>query len=76
MFEFPTITDANRERLRAEAWRKTCNDYKGHLNGQRSIMILRNGSTQIVYLSELTDEEISKFFPTRKADRARQHDAN
>jgi hypothetical protein len=34
-------------------------DYKGMWNGERSIMILRKGSTTLVPLSQLTDNEIS-----------------
>lgn len=35
-------------------------DYKGKLDGEKSIMIMRDGRTCIVPMSQLTDEEIAK----------------
>lgn len=41
-----------------EIWMQTHNDYKGHLDGERTVMMLRNGETTIVMLKDLTDDEI------------------
>ena len=43
-------------------WRHTHRDYKGKLNGERSIMVYRQG-TCLVLLKDLTDEEIESRIP-------------
>lgn len=43
-------------------WKHTHRDYKGKLNGERSIMVYRNG-TCLVLLKDLTDAEIEGKLP-------------
>ena len=50
------------EKLNA-VWKHTHNDYKGKLNGERSIMIYRQG-TCLVLLKDLTDAEIEYALPS------------
>ena len=40
-------------------WRETHRDYRGHLDGERSVMTLRNNSTVIVPFSKMTDADIA-----------------
>ena len=51
-----------REQKLKLVWRKTHRDYKGTLNGERSIMVYRQG-TCLVLLKDLTDEEIEARLP-------------
>ena len=46
-----------REKKLKAIWRKTHRDYKGIVEGERYIMIYRNGTT-LVPLKDLTDKEI------------------
>lgn len=55
-----------REQKLTAIWKTTHKDYKGHLNGERSIMVYRNG-TCIVLLKDLTDAEIADRLPKSKA---------
>jgi hypothetical protein len=48
----------DRKAALATIWRETHRDFKGELEGARSIMVWRNGST-IVPLDQLTDAEIA-----------------
>jgi len=43
-------------------WKHTHSDYKGMLNGERSIMVYREG-TCLVLLKDLTDKEIEDRIP-------------
>lgn len=43
-------------------WKHTHRDYKGTLEGQRSIMVYRQG-TCLVLLKDLTDKEIEERIP-------------
>ena len=52
-----------RQRKEDAVYRTTHSDFKGTYEGQRSIMVLRNGGSTIVLLSLLTDEEISSRLP-------------
>ena len=53
-----------RKMTRAEklklVWRKTHRDYKGLIKGERYVLVLRTGGTQLVPLTDLTDEEIEQ----------------
>lgn len=55
------ITDP---RLRA-VWNATHRDFKGIMNGERTIMIYRNG-TMLVPLTDLTDAEIETRTPKER----------
>lgn len=46
-------------------YRATHADYKGKINGQRSIMVLRSGGTTIVPLHDLTDKEVEDRLPKK-----------
>lgn len=48
----------------AAIWKDTHADFRGHLEGQRSIMVYRNG-TCLVLLNDLTDAEIADKLPAR-----------
>jgi hypothetical protein len=52
----------NREQKLRLVWKHTHRDYKGMLEGQRSIMVYRNG-TCLVLLKDLTDNEIDERIP-------------
>jgi len=51
-----------REQKLRLVWKHTHRDYKGMLEGQRSIMVYRNG-TCLVLLKDLTDKEIDERIP-------------
>ena len=51
-----------RDRKLAAVWKATHRDFKGKLNGERSIMVYRNG-TCLVLLKDLTDAEIEDKLP-------------
>jgi hypothetical protein len=51
--------EAKRDDHLDAVWNNTHRDYKGmDAKGNRSIMVLRNGATKIVNLSDLTDDEV------------------
>lgn len=54
---------SDRQRKEDAVYFATHHDFKGRFGGVRSIMVLRNGGSTIVPLSELTDEEISSRLP-------------
>lgn len=57
------MTDAATRKRQIDAiWRKTPADYKGHWNGERSIMVYRQG-TCLILLKDLTEEEIADRLP-------------
>ncbi|CAM5767138.1 hypothetical protein [Bosea minatitlanensis] len=43
-------------------WAATHRDYKGRIEGRRTIMVNRRG-TCLVYLEDLTDQEIAERLP-------------
>lgn len=47
----------------AVIWGKTHRNYRGKVNGQKAILVLRDGGTQLVPLSALTDAEIAARMP-------------
>jgi hypothetical protein len=51
-----------REQKLKLVWKHTHRDYKGMLEGQRSIMVYRQG-TCLVLLKDLTDAEIDERIP-------------
>jgi hypothetical protein len=51
-----------REQKLKIVWKHTHRDYKGMLDGQRSIMVYRQG-TCLVLLKDLTDAEIEERIP-------------
>ncbi len=54
-----------RERNEDAVWRATHNDYRGMIDGQRTIMVLRGGGSCLVTLGGLTDEEIAARLPKK-----------
>lgn len=55
------MTNAERIAALKTIWKKTHRDYKGiRADGTKAILVLRNGGTHSVPLTELTDEEISE----------------
>jgi len=54
-----------RKQKLAAVWRTTHRDYKGTIDGVRSIMVLRGGTT-LVALDDLTDAEIESRLPKVK----------
>ncbi|WP_161906079.1 hypothetical protein [Paracoccus sp. MKU1] len=42
-------------------YRKMPRDFKGKIDGERTVMILRDGGTRLVYLRDLTDNEIERL---------------
>jgi hypothetical protein len=54
-----------REQKLKAVWKGTHRDYKGTMNGTRTIMVYRNG-TCLVALDDLTDEEIEARLPKKK----------
>ena len=55
-----------RKQKLAAVWRATHRDYKGKIDGVRSIMIYRNGTT-LVALDDLTDAEIETRLPRKES---------
>lgn len=62
----------DKQQALAQIWRSTHSDFKGMLNGARSIMVYRNGST-IVPLDQLTDAEIANIVKGYKPATEAQH---
>lgn len=57
----------NRKEALAKIWRETHSDFKGKINGVKSIMILRKGGSVLCPLDGLTDPEILTRVPEYKA---------
>jgi hypothetical protein len=51
-------------------YRHTPRDYKGKLDGARTILTNENGATVLVKLDELTDEDIARKLPLALRDEA------
>jgi hypothetical protein len=54
-----------RKQKLALIWKRTHRDFKGRMDGVRTIMVYRNG-TCLVALDDLTDEEIESKLPKVK----------
>jgi hypothetical protein len=54
-----------REEKLLAIWRNTHADFKGKIDGKACILVLREGGTHSVPLSDLTDEEIAYKLPKR-----------
>jgi hypothetical protein len=54
-----------REEKLAAIWRNTHADFKGKIDGKACILVLREGGTHSVPLTDLTDEEIAHKLPKR-----------
>lgn len=46
-------------------WAATHRDFKGRFGGGKTIMIMRDGGTRLVRLSDLTDDEIARLLPRK-----------
>jgi hypothetical protein len=57
------MNEVERKKALTLIYRHTSRDYKGHLNGEKSILVLRTGGTTLVPLTALTDEEIARDLP-------------
>ena len=51
-----------REQKLEAIWRSTHDDFKGSINGTRTLLVYRN-ATCLVRLADLTDDEISALLP-------------
>ncbi|UDF29358.1 UNVERIFIED_ORG: hypothetical protein LHK14_17870 [Roseateles sp. XES5] len=54
-----------REQQLDAVYRHTHSDFKGHIDGRRTIMVYRNG-TCLVFLEDLTEAEIAERLPKNK----------
>lgn len=52
------IPEHTRKAALEKVWSGTHRDYRGVIDGRRTIMVLRKGGTCIVHLDNLTDGEI------------------
>jgi hypothetical protein len=52
-----------RDQQLALIYRHTSRDYRGKLNGEKTILVNINGATCLVKLDELTDDEIARKLP-------------
>lgn len=56
-----------REQKLKLVWKNTHKDYRGKIDGRKSIMVYRNGTT-LVFLDDLTDAEINDKLPREFRD--------
>lgn len=55
------MTEAERSAALDRIWKQTHRDYKGiRADGTKAILVLRNGGTHSVPLTELTEQEIAE----------------
>jgi hypothetical protein len=47
----------------AVVWGATPKDYRGKIDGKKAILVLRDGATCLVPLTDLTDKEITRRIP-------------
>jgi hypothetical protein len=59
------ILPLTREEKLLAIWRNTHADFKGKIDGKACILVLREGGTHSVPLTDLTDEEIADKLPKR-----------
>jgi len=52
----------NRDEKLKAIWRKTHRDFKGEIDGVKTVMVFRQGGSTLVSLEGLTDAEIERFF--------------
>lgn len=50
-----------RERQLDQIYRKMHADYKGKINGVRTVMVLRAGGSVLIALDDMTDDEIRHY---------------
>lgn len=55
------MTGAERKRLREKVWNRMHKDYRGTTRGKRSVLVLRKGTTTLVGLDSLTDDELRRL---------------
>lgn len=48
-------------------WRRTHRDFKGTVDGKRSIVVFRDGTT-IVWLDDLTPAEVARLYPRQELE--------
>lgn len=51
-----------REQKLKLVWKNTHKDYRGKIDGRKTVMVYRNGTT-LVFLDDLTDAEINDKLP-------------
>lgn len=65
-----------REQKLAKVWTNTHRDFKGTMNGVKTILVNRGGGTTLIDLDSLTDAEIASHLPKKileaEADRLSQ----
>lgn len=60
-----TMTPAERAKALKAVWAATHRDFKGMFGGGKTILMMRDGSTRLVRLSDLTDAEIAAHLPRK-----------
>lgn len=56
-----------REQKLKLVWKNTHNDFRGKIDGRKTVLVYRNGTT-LVFLDNLTDEEINDKLPREFRD--------
>lgn len=56
-----------REQKLKLVWKNTHNDFRGKIDGRKTVLVYRNGTT-LVFLDSLTDEEINDRLPREFRD--------
>lgn len=56
-----------REQKLKKVWNNTHKDYRGKIDGRKSILVYRSGTT-LVFLDDLTDAEINDKLPREFRD--------
>lgn len=57
------MTELSRAKKLALIYRHTHRDYKGRIDGIKTVLVLRAGGTTLVDLNSLTDAEIAIMLP-------------
>lgn len=65
------MTEQERKEALKLIWRHTHKDYRGALDGAKTILVFRNG-TCLVALDDLTDAEIAEKLPLAQKMEARR----
>lgn len=56
-----------REQKLKMVWKNTHSDFRGKIDGRKTVLVYRNGTT-LVFLDNLTDEEINDKLPREFRD--------
>jgi hypothetical protein len=61
-----TAMKTEREKQLDQIYRAMHRDYKGKIDGVRTVMVLRAGGSCLIALDSMTDEEIARHLPKGK----------